>query len=177
MHDERPRSARQRLSKAIIEVLLLTQGFISFGLSLLFAVYVFVYWRWSVTAAAVDVWSPWPLVVVVTLLGLLGAAALLARGDVTTDRPRRRVTLTYLALSGVLCWLAFDFFRTPMHNVALWFHSHGRFGCNAMEAYGFRVHWLNDLTLPWILFAMVPLLYLALVGPRALATEHRDPDS
>lgn len=177
MHDARSQGARRSFSEAVVEVLLLTQGFISFGLSLLYTLYVIVYWRWSGTAAAVDLWSPWPILIVVVLLGLLGVTALLARGDVAAGGSRRRVTLTYLSLSGVLCWLAFDFFRAPMHNIALWFHSHGRFGCNAMEAYGFRVHWLNDLTLPWLLFAIVPLLYLALVGPRFLSTEREDPTS
>lgn len=55
--------------------------------------------------------------------------------------------LLYAALA---FFTAFGWFQDPMHDIALWFRSHGRWGCFG-TGYFFR-----DSTMPWILF--FPLL-------------------
>jgi hypothetical protein len=53
-------------------------------------------------------------------------------------------------------WFSFMWFRDPMHDIGLFFGSHGRWGCATIHADGSRVHLIRDDTVPWLLFA--PLL-------------------
>ncbi len=66
----------------------------------------------------------------------------------------------YLLLSVVVLWFSFKFFVSPMHDIALWFGSHGRFGCRIIDSDGNPITWLDQDTLPWILFALPPVFPL-----------------
>ena len=48
---------------------------------------------------------------------------------------------------------AFGWFTTPMHDIALIFDSHGRWGCHALGIDGTNQYVLRDGTVPWMLFA------------------------
>ncbi len=49
-------------------------------------------------------------------------------------------------------WAAFGWFQDPMHDIALAFGSHGRWGCGGNDAFGFPRYIIQDSTVPWILF-------------------------
>jgi hypothetical protein len=48
---------------------------------------------------------------------------------------------------------AFFWFQDPMHDIALWFGSHGRWGCYEIQEDG--MYYIRDATVPWILFAPI----------------------
>jgi hypothetical protein len=52
-----------------------------------------------------------------------------------------------------------EWFKGPMHDIALAFGSHGRWGCSVYDEDGSPVYLLRDSTVPFILF--VPILSVA----------------
>jgi hypothetical protein len=52
---------------------------------------------------------------------------------------------------------SFAWFRDPMHDIALFFGSHGRWGCGVFNDDGSSAFLLRDDTMPFILFAPVLL--------------------
>jgi hypothetical protein len=80
-------------------------------------------------------------------LSVVGLARL-ARAD--------RLTVVRLAVAAAGMFLgimgAAIFFRDPMHDLALVFGSHGRFGCMTLDDDGSNAYWLHGGTLPFILF-------------------------
>lgn len=66
--------------------------------------------------------------------------------------------------------MSLSWFQSPMHDIALTFGSHGRWGCSDVDAGGSSVYLLRDSTMPFILFAPVLLAtaghWLARRGPR-----------
>lgn len=62
-----------------------------------------------------------------------------------------------------------EWFKDPMHDIAAWFGSHGRFGCGVYGEDGSPAFLLRDETMPFILFAPVLLVTSAhwLVRTRA----------
>ena len=62
-----------------------------------------------------------------------------------------------------------EWFKDPMHDIAAWFGSHGRFGCGVYGEDGTPAFLLRDATMPFILFAPVLVVTAAhwLVSRRA----------
>lgn len=65
-----------------------------------------------------------------------------------------RSHIAFLLYTGLAMFAAFDWFQDPMHDIGLWFGSHGRWGCRAPG------YILCDTTMPWILF--IPVICAAL---------------
>jgi hypothetical protein len=49
-------------------------------------------------------------------------------------------------------WLAFGWFRGPMHDLALLCGSHERWGCGVVNSDGTPYYLIRDATVPWFLF-------------------------
>jgi len=66
---------------------------------------------------------------------------------------------------------SFEWFQDPMHDIALTFGSHGRWGCGTVNEDGSPYFLLRDSTMPFILFAPVLLATAAhwVASKRALA--------
>jgi hypothetical protein len=129
-----------------------------------------------VTAAFV-VWcmtsGPEPLYPVSKMgaLWLLPYAATIAAGQRLrqhlVQRPeRRRAHATFLGLTLLALFSSLGWFRDPMHDIALFFGSHGRWGCSVVNDDGSPYYLLRDDTMPFILFAPV----LLTVAAHGLAT-------
>lgn len=110
------------------------------------------YWLVSVFADGFgSVWATLPPIAFVATAAM--AILLLLRA------PRRRLSWSlavYTVLAGAALYLAFEFFVSPMHDVALAFGSHGRFGCRVVGPEGVPTTWLDQDTLPWLMFALPP---------------------
>jgi hypothetical protein len=68
-----------------------------------------------------------------------------------------RLRLALLAALGLTLWCSWTWFGGPMHDIALAFGSHGRFGCETLNEDGSPVYFIRDGTMPWLLFGP-PLL-------------------
>jgi hypothetical protein len=97
---------------------------------------------------------------------VLLTSVLITRRQLFRDgpRPRTYVALTVTTLIGF--WVSFLWFQFPMHDIAMIFGSHGRWGCQTLRADGSRVHLIRDDTVPWLLFAPI-LVGIALHGFRS----------
>ena len=56
------------------------------------------------------------------------------------------------AAIGLTLWSSRTWFAGPMHDIAMVFGSHGRFGCTMSNADGSPLYFVRDDTLPWLLF-------------------------
>ena len=65
--------------------------------------------------------------------------------------------ISLLVCTVISLLFAFGWFQDPMHDIALLFDSHGRWGCNLIEADGASKYLLHDGTVPWVIFAPVIL--------------------
>lgn len=71
-------------------------------------------------------------------------------------------TYSVLAIATILAlWFSFMWFRDPMHDIALFFGSHGRWGCSVINADGTHGRLIRDDTVPWMLFVPVLLTGVA----------------
>ncbi len=59
----------------------------------------------------------------------------------------------FLGCTTLAFYFAFGWFATPMHDIALIFGSHGRWGCHELEIDGTSHYLVRDGTVPWMLFA------------------------
>jgi hypothetical protein len=71
---------------------------------------------------------------------------------------RSWVLPAYLVGSVVAFVAAALFFAGPAHDVALWFGSHGRFGCYIIDEHGRSPHLFDDRTAAWWLMVPPPLV-------------------
>jgi hypothetical protein len=84
-----------------------------------------------------------------------------ARGSRRPDGEPSRALVPGFAIASALAVPGYHrFFHGPAHDIALWFGSHGRFGCTTIDELGHRTTWLDDRTLPWLLSLPAPLTYL-----------------
>jgi hypothetical protein len=71
-------------------------------------------------------------------------------------RPRpggdARARVALFAAIGLALWASKAWFAGPMHDIALAFGSHGRFGDVALDEDGSPAYFVRDDTLPWLLF-------------------------
>ena len=111
-------------------------------------------------------WPTWPfLTVVLQFTGF----ALGTISSVGVARSAARSRLTVLRLCVALCGLmaatlaSFSFFDGPMHDIALSWGSHGRWGCMVVDDSGRSVYLVTSQTLPLLLFAP-PLIVVASLG-------------
>jgi hypothetical protein len=71
----------------------------------------------------------------------------------------------YQCLLATLCVVVYSsrfWFMDPMHDITLFFGSHGRWGCRALNPDGTPYYLVRDETAPWLLFtppALVTLLH------------------
>lgn len=68
----------------------------------------------------------------------------------------------FYAESLITLAISFGYFKTPMHDIALFFGSHGRFGCRRLHAYFF-----TDATVPLFLFVpplVIGIIYFRFIG-------------
>ncbi len=77
----------------------------------------------------------------------------------TLPSPRPGLAHAFVLASALAFVGAYGFFHGPAHDVALWFGSHGRFGCTTIDALGNRTTWFDDRTLPWLLSLPIPLTW------------------
>ena len=63
---------------------------------------------------------------------------------------------TCLALGDAFLW-----FQGPMHDIALAFGSHGRWGCGVVNADGSYYYFFRDATVPWMLYTPILLTTIA----------------
>ena len=70
-----------------------------------------------------------------------------------SGRPFEHAWFLGFALASML--MSFSWFQSPMHDIALTFGSHGRWGCSDVNEDGSSVYLLRDTTMPFILFAPV----------------------
>ena len=166
-------SATRRLGTAArwgLDTVLLTQGLISLGTAVLVGLYVF--YRWDFAQAMLEdfdwvrPWVLWALAYPATF-----AAVLLLRQERRAPRLLSWRSLFYLGSSVAAGWHAMGFFVTPMHDVALWVGAHGRFGCRELGA----GYWLTDRTIPWLLWALVPALYLLHAALSTILRARKEP--
>ena len=68
--------------------------------------------------------------------------------------------LLLLGVTGIAFWFSFVWFEDPMHDIALFFGSHGRWGCGVVNGGGSSPYLIRDDTVPWMLFAPVGLAIL-----------------
>jgi hypothetical protein len=66
----------------------------------------------------------------------------------------------FLVCTAAAMLVSFEWFKNPMHDIALLFGSHGRWGCQVFDAEG-NPPLLRDSTVPFLLF---PPLLLAAAG-------------
>src|SRR5689334_15498020 len=89
-------------------------------------------------------------------------------------RPWAHAWFVGFALASML--VSFEWFRNPMHDIALIFGSHGRWGCGTVNADGSPVFFLRDSTVPFLLFAPILVLtaghWLLSVSPRPSSGAH-----
>ena len=109
---------------------------------------------WCVTFP--DCPQPLLLPTYVSSLAMLGAV-FLARRHLIRGRIPTGIYIALLCTTGVALCCARLWFSDPMHDIALPFGSHGRWGCHAINADGSPHYLLRDATVPWILFAPVAL--------------------
>jgi len=69
------------------------------------------------------------------------------------DKPFAHAWFLGFAFASML--MSFIWFRSPMHDIALTFGSHGRWGCSDVNEGGSSVYLVRDATMPFILFAPV----------------------
>jgi len=71
-------------------------------------------------------------------------------------RPRRRwAHAWFFGFALASMFASFTWFQNPMHDIALTFGSHGRWGCGIQNEDGSSYFLLGDSTVPFILFAPV----------------------
>ena len=58
-----------------------------------------------------------------------------------------------LASFGLVALDSLIWFKDPMHDIALFFGSHGRWGCTTVNPDGTPYYLIRDATVPWLLFA------------------------
>jgi hypothetical protein len=55
---------------------------------------------------------------------------------------------------------AFIWFQHPMHEIAMYFGSHGRWGCGAVNADGSYFYIIRDATAPWMIFSPMIVVFI-----------------
>jgi hypothetical protein len=140
-------------ARTFVAGLIVAQG----GLALTGVVLTLAYFYEVLVLAPSDA----PVALLLLLCGcFLPQLALSTRArSLTTPAPRRRLVVAFVAASLLAVFGAVVFFQVPAHDIALWFGSHGRFGCTTVDASGHRTTWLDDRTLPWLLSLPIPLLW------------------
>ena len=90
---------------------------------------------------------------------LMGAAILLTERHLTRGRIPARIYITLLCTTFLAFLWAFMWFQHPMHDIALHFGSHGRWGCGVSRLDGATPPIIRDVTVPWMLFAPMILAF------------------
>ena len=153
-----------------LDVVLLTQAFVSLVMAALVGLYLHSVWAFAEAALwDVDYFQPRILPALGYPLTFVGV--LLLRKERDAPRLLSWRSLLYLAACAVTLWFSLAFFVTPMHDVALWFGAHGRFGCRELGA----GYWLTDRTIPWLLWALVPALYLLHAALSTILRARKEP--
>lgn len=83
-----------------------------------------------------------------------------------TERPLRRGRIPTRIYSFLLCasllafgW-SFLWFQHPMHEIAMYFGSHGRWGCGVVNADGSYYYIFRDATVPWMIFPPMIVVFI-----------------
>ncbi len=143
------------LARPVIAGLVVFQGAVTLALVVLSALFLYEARRVALPGQA-----PWGVLLICACLGPQVALSFRVR-TLTAPSPRRGSTGAYLLASALAVLGVWLFFHGPAHDVALWFGSHGRFGCTTVDAQGNRTTWLDDRTLPWLLSLPTPLTLMA----------------
>ncbi len=140
-------------ARTIVATLLVAQG----GLALTGVVLTLAYFYEVLVLAPSDA----PVAGLLMLCGcFLPHIVLSTRArSLTHPAPRRPLVVAFVAASALAIVGAHLFVHGPAHDIALWFGSHGRFGCTTVDASGHRTTWLDDRTLPWLLSLPIPVLW------------------
>ncbi len=146
------------LSHTLVAALLRVQGVTS----LVGIVLTLVYLAECFVIAPVDA----PVSGVLMLCGCLVPQVALASRARALAEPSPRLAFAFALASALAVVGAHGFFHGPAHDVALWFGSHGRFGCTTVDELGNRTTWLDDRTLPWLLSLPIPLTWTFWSGLR-----------
>ena len=71
-----------------------------------------------------------------------------------------------LAATGLALWFSIGWFRDPMHDIGMFFGSHGRWGCYCPG------YIIRDRTAPWLLFGPVFVAVIAHRGWNRRQSQH-----
>lgn len=105
-------------------------------------------WSYSMGAGSLTLMST---LMLLPFVGTIIAGQNLRRG-LSTEPQRRFLHEPFIGCALVSMLVSFAWFRDPMHDIALLFGSHGRWGCQTVNDDGSPVFVLRDSTVPFILF-------------------------